>query len=376
MFHFSLQDIEEVIFSGHFQTAWKAIMHLLPNVKSVTYTECCNDDVLRSIAQHCPKLEMLNVNFSRNVTDDGIAHFLPVVKRKRRRKIGWCPTGREYLPCPLLTKIHLQYTDVSVGGIITLLEKLPLLEILDSLELPMVLQRIYKEQLFTPRKLNLTHLSLSFHTRNYYDSYEDIFKACVILCPNLKTVSLSVNKLKQLDLCFLLPDATDLDLCFCSRHSTTAGLNDFLKSQGRKITRLTFLHGTTVPLSVLVQYCRRLKELRMEGVSVECDGNGSTETFNNLKVFSVQLNDLWNSSNCEAICRVLESSPVLEKLLLELNTFPAQLKNAILKCCAQAPLRCIDLHEIGNDKKFIRNVLSTCSTLRTFVLYGNNICSS
>lgn len=339
-------------------------------MKSITYTHYCNNDVLQTIAEHCHRLEVLDVNFSGDVTDNGVTHFLRVEEGKN---------GNVEVPCPLLTEIHLKRTRVSSEGVAELLKTLPLLKIVNSLELPMALMKIHSMELFTFPKLkfhNLTHLDLSDNCFVYYDHINEVgLKACVSLCPNLKSVIFSVYKSEHLNLCSVLPDAADLNLRFYSLRVTREEISDFLRVQGGKITQLHFCNGITVPLSVLGKCCPRLEELRLEWVNVQYDEKFSTPAFNSLKTFSVLYYDLFSPSNCEGISQVLRLSLILNELTLLCISLPPEMKTAILKCCSQAPLKYINLFYGKVDKDFADNILACCPTLKIFRLSTNTVCS-
>lgn len=367
-----MQGLQEVILKGNLPE-WIAC--LLPNVKSLTYHCFCNDAFLRSVAEHCSRLERLDVSFTYRVTDDGLAHFLSGEQRKEIKSERTISSGSDKVPCPLLTEIHMLNARANVGGIVKLLKNLPLLKKVEHYQLPWALRRLYMKEFHISGKLktyNLTYLDLTVCGK-HDTTYREVLKAAVSLCPNLKSVVCSVHENEDLNMCSMFPDGVDLNLHFDSLYNwqyNTSEINDFLKKHGGKITGISLITNTNVSVSVLGQFCPRLNTLTVTVRRLKYEENGSTPAFNSLKEFRV-----FRSSEYEdpaAVCQILYSSPALEELILDI--YPSQkLKTAILKCCAQAPLMYMDLNGEYVDKVLIHNILLTCHTLRKFRLNGCHI---
>lgn len=335
-------------------------------MKSITYRERCNDDILQCIAANCPKLETLDVTRSRHVTDEGLKFFCYVKRGKKRDEKGECLPQNEKVPCPLLKEIILKCTSVKGEGIEQLLQSLPSLEKIDCLKLPVILYRIQKENIGLLDKIKrLTHLDLSWFESQ--DSYDDILEFCINACPNLKSFICPIYKSAHLDLCSTLPDVANLDLDIYCREVTSNEISDFLVKEGGKIKSLT-LRDCCFSLVALGQ-CHQLKWLDITAVSIQYDENDTVPIFMNLKVLSIRDVDLSDYRDCKGICLILRSSPFLEKLCFEwCDAFPSEMKAEILQCCEQSALKHVEFSESTVDGDLLKDILLTCPTLETLTL--------
>lgn len=346
---------------------WKDVICHLSNVKSITYDLFCSDRILQRISKHCTKLETLSVGNSSCVTDKGLKYFSQM-KMKNRRKRGERPLEEYKLSCPVLKKVFLKWTSVRSTGIEQLLRNLPSLVQIHHTDVPAVLHKINKDNLDSPENAigrNLTYLDLSncggFAYKNIYD---EIFRVCVTVCPNLKSFTCPIYNSTHLKLCSLLPNVVNLQLEFNCAEDIWAEISNFLKRCGRKLTSVTF-RNCSISLLTLGQSCSNLRVLKLDEVSIKCGVCDYITTFNKLKAFTVEGVDISNNANCKAICSILRS-PSLERLHFEVEqSFPPRLKNEFLKCCEQDTLKCIDFGWSPVELDFLVDIIQTCSSLES-----------
>lgn len=355
---------------------WEEVVRYIPNAKDIIYEDFCCDGFLGSVARFCPNLEVLNVMGSGNVSDEGIRYLCqPVERREKKRKNSHPADDQDDMPCPRLKEITLYRTAVEDGVMEDLMKKLPSLERVDYDNLPIVFYNLHQEELElgsldSARKYNLVHLDLSFCTDFSYSRYFDkILEVCVAVCPKVKSLFCPVFKSEHLDLCCKPPLVEELYLC--SFEDSGVDVSDFLKQKGGQLTSLS-LRKCVVSLSTLGQYCRHLKELKFDRVTIHDKENDPVHhLFYNLERLIVRKPDLSKTENCRALCRILTSAPALEKLLFVMhNTMTPEMKAGILQCCERFALKHLYFW-CPVDAEFLRDVLLTCTTLKSLDFKGD-----
>lgn len=341
---------------------WEEVIRYLPNVKIIICHEICSHAILECIAKFCPKLETLDIQHSYNIASNGLRFLYQ--KRKGQK-----------LPCPLLKEIFLKFTSANAKSVKNLVKTFPLLERIDYTKLPFVLHSLYKNDftsLETVPKYIFTHLDLlkcHYIANTVY--YDEILKACVKLCPNLRSLYCVVSLEEHLNLCSTLTKLENLNIK-CSK-DTGMEINDFLKEKGEKLKCLN-LCNFAVSLFVLGHHCRNVRQLTLNEVNIQYNPEDSMPILCNIKEFTIENVDLSKSSNCKAICNILTSSLNLEKLYMKkCKSFASEIKNKVLQCCEQSALKFIDFGGSSVDTEFFKVVLLTCSTLKSLNIEGCNV---
>lgn len=344
---------------------WTDIICHIPNVEHLIYRYFCRDYDIRLITEHCPNLEILDIMYSVSVSTHAIRLFCQhKQKGLKRSSKGKCLAQRGNVPCPQLKEIMLEHTSVEDQGVALLLKSLPLIEKIGYDRLPVLLLEKHirdLDKLDKVEKYNLRHLDM-FCTDN------NLLKICATLCPKLEFLYCRITKMESLNLCPAFQNVKNLVL-YCV-NKPVIYVSDFVKENVPKLTSLV-LRKCTISKSAL-EYCLlRLNHLHMDRVTIQQDDSKTSSIFYNLKSLHIEEADFSNSVNFNAICYILRSSPSITKLCFSMcGLFPPELKVEILKCCEQCAVEYIQFEFSVIEGDFMKQLLKTCSSLKTINLAG------
>ncbi|XP_078038705.1 uncharacterized protein LOC144470966 isoform X1 [Augochlora pura] len=220
-------DIEKMIING---------VSVMPNLACFILCSDCTDNIIAALAQHCKKLQKLDVTASRSVTERSV---LPL------------------LSCKYLTQVKLCRTSMTIPGYANLfLEHLNIQDIGRCDEFGFVLELINKKE---------TNVKSSFHikifeSRNF--SMEHLY-LLVDMCPYITSLCLLRDeKIVDLTILATLDYLQELKLLSCDFY--THGINSLLEIKGSTIVSLHLEHVEEIDLNALIsisQYCPGIKSL-------------------------------------------------------------------------------------------------------------------
>lgn len=219
--------IEKMIING---------VSVMPNLACFILCFDCTDNIIMALAQHCKKLQKLDVTASRSVTE---------------RSVG------PLLSCKYLTQVKLCRTSMSTPGYANLfLEHLNIQDIGRCDEFGFVLELINK---------NEKNVKSSFHIRMFESrnfSMEQLY-LLVEMCPYITSLCLLRDeRIVDLTILATLDYLKELKLLSCDFY--THGINTLLEIKGSTIISLHLEHVEEIDLNALIsisQYCPDIKSL-------------------------------------------------------------------------------------------------------------------
>lgn len=220
-------DIEKLIINGVF---------VMPNLISFTLCFDCTDNIILALAQHCRKLQKIDVTASRSVTDRSVVSLLM---------------------CEHLREIKLFRTSMSIVGYADLFsEHLRIEDIGRCDQFGYVLEVLHERE---GNSENVLHIK-SFESRNFHLEHLDLL---VDMCPYITSLCLLRDEgIDQLTALSALQNLRELKLLSCNFY--THGVRTLLEIKGSSIISLHLEHVDEIDLNALVeisQYCSNIKNL-------------------------------------------------------------------------------------------------------------------
>lgn len=220
-------DIEKLIING---------VSTMPSLICFILCFDCTDNIIAALAQHCKKLQKIDVTASRSVTDRSIAPLLM---------------------CQYLKEIKLFRTSVTVAGYADLfLEHLYIEDIGRCDEFGYVLHSLHRHQ----GNADISFRIKTFESRNFSMEHVDLL---VDMCPNITSLCLLRDeKIDNLTALAALNHLRELKLLSCDFY--THGIQTLLEIKGPALLSLHLEHVDEIDLSALMdisQYCPCMKSL-------------------------------------------------------------------------------------------------------------------
>ena len=330
-------------------TSVKDVIYCLPNLSILILPYTCSDDILKNIAEFCPKIVEINASYS-PITDTGLKYL--------------CKNENGKVPCPALKKLSIFLSNVTDDGLMHLIQNLPSLEEIDHKNVPLILYFLHEKDLHRLEKLpsyNLIHLSLCAHWKLPY--YTELFKICLTVCPRLKSLDCHISEKRQLDL-FNNTSLEKLDISIFLK--SRLDVNNFLKNNGRNLVSLN-IFNCIMSISATAENCPKLRHLFIIDVTFLEEQDNTRTAFPHLIQCTFK-NITADCATDKAMEAFLMSSPKLEQLTFTSCYLSPEMKHHLLKCCENRLLKCITFFCTFVEMHILKDILLSCPSLKTLRL--------
>lgn len=338
-------------FTNGEEISWEEIICHFPNLKSFIFHNKCTDKILEHVAIFCPDIEEIDVKSS-PIFSNGVKYL--------------CENRDGQAACTKLKKLHIFNTKIKADDVKYLIQNLPLLEIIDYDDLPLVLYSMYKDlsSLDNVKPYKIAKLNLSTFVND--PSFVGIRKVCLTVCPNLKSLTYALSAKDNLD---FFPKLFKLEKLYLNTSLSKINIDRILKAVGEKLAVLMVVTAK-VSLTVLTENCPSINILQLNAVDLIVDSD-SKPTFASLS--SLEFNYYFSDipKNAKAIILLLSSSEKLESLSFEgCDLTHSEVCGYVLRCCERYPIKKLSFCDSFVEKDFIKDLLLNCHTLRCLNIKG------
>lgn len=348
----------------------KDVFPRLPNIINASLCYSCNDECLKSITEHCSKIERIDAKASL-ISDKGLKYL--------------CKKENGKVPCPNLKTISVLDSFVTDEGVVYLIQNLPSLERIYYRNVPKLLYNLHKEDLPDLQNVHTYNIIyLTFIGDEKLPYYNDILKICLRVCPKLEAVGLSVRNDEQFHL-FNGFSLKSIHLEF-SKSNLKSRVNDLLKIIGSNLTVLsianpainfssdsiagnTVISPTEMSLNSIAKCCPKLKFLNMGSITLMNDPDYPQELFHCL-IKSKFKDIVFESANTKAFCLLMSISPNLEYLTFHACHLASEVKSNFLNSFEKTFLKYITFNCMDIDIRFLKDILLRCPYLKTLRMEG------